>query len=79
MNWDEAEAAIRAAQVVPTGRVFGDGAASSMQPQTISEARAQLEESVRREFPRYGNNEVRATALRKAQERWPHLFDSQAR
>lgn len=73
------DTAIRAAQVVPTGRVFGDGAASSMQPQTISEARAQLEESVRREFPRYGNNEVRATALRKAQERWPHLFESQAR
>lgn len=72
------ETAIRAAQVVPSGRVFGEGAAST-QPRSISEARSQLEESVRREFPRYGDNEVRATALRKAQERWPHLFEAQAR
>jgi hypothetical protein len=72
--------AVRAAQTVPSGDVFGRSAPGAVgDPESVSEARAKCEPEVRAEFPSYADNEVRATALRRAAKRWPHLFESPAR
>jgi hypothetical protein len=72
--------AVKAAQTVPSGDVFGRSAPGGVDaPESVSDARAKCEPEVRAEFPSYADNEVRATALRRAQKRWPHLFESPAR
>lgn len=72
-------AALRAAQSIPSGDVFARGAQAGDVPASVGDARAKCEPEVRAEFPGYADNEVRATALRRAAKRWPHLFESPAR
>lgn len=68
------ETAIRAAQVVPSGRVFGEGASSA--PASFRDAWSSLLPEVAKANPALPRQHHVALAQRAARERFPHLVDA---
>lgn len=65
--------ALRAAQVVPSGRVFGGGATGATSARTLTEAAEQLLPEVAKSHPNKPPHVLISIAQRTARERFPHL------